>query len=473
LFRLFFAILLQSTSLSSDLARAFIAAEGVGMAQWIVCPSCNLRQSRRADGRCPRCRESVDRATTETVTAPPIVPGRDTPAATPLAPPPAAAAPPRPPTPRPVATFTPRPVQPRRQSAAAPLGSTDLDSTWLVRAVRTRAVRAFSTAVALLALGALFAAGQARYLRNFFGGPYAATAEDLAAIHDPDAAPHYFVHVEGTRAVELGLEVYEVRTQSGRETGRTLKARFYALQVGDRFLVVKAANASNLVVEGELRPVDGELESHLYSSADMRAVRNRFHPYFLDTQSFRSAGYWGLGLGSVFFAVFGFWAARAWKRVQGPANDALVERASAWGDPAVVSAEIEQERERPWLKVGGFEITERYVVKATFYGLTVLRLSDLLWAYKKVIKKSVNFVPVGKDYQAVLCCAGGTAEVQTKEDRVHEILQYAAARTPWALFGHTKELADAFAKDPAGFVAAVAERRRQFEAEQAQAATAS
>ena len=365
----------------------------------------------------------------------------------------------------------PRPVVARREPAAAAPGPTDLDSTWLVRAVRTRAVRAFSTAAALLALGAFFAAGQTRYFRNFFGGPYPATAEDLDAIHDPDAAPHYFVHVEGTRAVELGLEEYEVRTQSGRETGRTLKARFYALQVGDRFLVVKATDASNAVVEGELRPVYGELESHLYSSAEMRAVRNRFHPYFLDTHSFRSAGYWGLGLGSAFFAVLGFWAVRAWKRLREPAGDALVQRVSAWGDPAAVSAEIEHERERPWRKVGPFAITERYVVKSSFYGLEVLRLSDLLWAYKKVIKKSVNFVPVGKDYQAVLCCAGGTAEVQTKEDQVDEILHYAAARTPWAVFGHTKDLADAFAKDPAGFVAAVADRRREFEAERA-AATA-
>jgi hypothetical protein len=227
---------------------------------------------------------------------------------------------------------------------------------------------------------------------------------------------------------------------------------------------VKATDASNTVVEGELRPIYAELESHLYSTAEMQAVRNRFHPYFLDTHSFRSAGYWGLGLGSALLALMSAWAVRAWKRLRAPAAHPLVARVSEWGDPAALSAEIENEAARPWRTAGTFRIGDRYVVNASFYGLSVLRLSDLLWAYKKVIKKSVNFVPVGKDYQAVLCCAGGTAEVQAKEDVVDEVLHHAAARAPWAILGHTQEIADAFRKDPAGFVAAVADRRRQCEA---------
>jgi hypothetical protein len=451
------------------------------MADWIICPSCNLRHSRRADARCPRCRESVERATGEPVaTVPPIEPGRRV---TTPPPPPVATAENRPPASWAAGQSAPlRPVRPvprpasandrggwRGSPPASAPGPSGLDATWLVHACRTRAVRAFSTAVALLAIGLLLLVGQSRYFTNFFGGPYSATAQDLDAIHDPAAAPRYFVHVEGSRAIDLGLEEYEVRTEYGRETGRTLKGRFYALEVGDRFLVVKTAGGVDTVVEGELRPVYGELESHLFSSAEMRAVRQRFRPYFLDTGSFRAPGYWGLGLGSAFFALAGWWAARSWRRLRAPASDPLVQRVAAWGDPVAVSAEIAAERERPWRKAGHFEITEHYVVNASFYRLDVLRLGDLLWAYKKVIKKSVNFVPVGKDYQAVLACVGGTAEVQTKDAEVDEILHYAAARAPWAVFGHDKEIEQVFRKDPAGFVAAVADRRRQHEAGEAAA----
>jgi hypothetical protein len=56
-------------------------------------------------------------------------------------------------------------------------------------------------------------------------------------------------------------------------------------------------------------------------------------------------------------------------------------------------------------------------------------------------------------------------EIQTKDGDVDEILQHAAARAPWAIFGYTKELDDAFRKDAAGFADAVAQRHSQYDAE--------
>jgi hypothetical protein len=47
------------------------------MADWIVCPSCNLRHTRRANGGCPRCKLAVDRAQAAPSTAPPVSPGTE------------------------------------------------------------------------------------------------------------------------------------------------------------------------------------------------------------------------------------------------------------------------------------------------------------------------------------------------------------------------------------------------------------
>ncbi len=44
------------------------------MADWIVCPSCNLRHTRRANGQCPRCKLAVDHAQPEPSTTP-VAPG--------------------------------------------------------------------------------------------------------------------------------------------------------------------------------------------------------------------------------------------------------------------------------------------------------------------------------------------------------------------------------------------------------------
>jgi hypothetical protein len=330
-------------------------------------------------------------------------------------------------------------------------------------------MRQLGAFVGALALGLMFAMANARYLRNFVSGPYPLSSPDLDAISDVATAPRYFARVEGTRTVDTGVEEFEVEKNQGREVRRTRKAGYFALEVGSRFLIVKAVAEPGTTVEGELVPIAAELDQHLFATPEMRQVRVRFYPYCLDTASFRTPGYWGLGIGAALALLVGGGAWRARGRLSDPASHPLLQRTASWGDPASVSGEIESEQARPWRRCGAITITDRYVVKSSFFSLDVVRLADLLWAYKRVTKKSVNFVPVGKDYHAVLACVGGTVEVQGKDAEVDEILHYVASKTPWAVFGHSKELEDLFRKDPAGFVAGVGERRRQHEAAQASA----
>ncbi|HVO10093.1 MAG TPA: hypothetical protein VMX54_05000 [Vicinamibacteria bacterium] len=336
--------------------------------------------------------------------------------------------------------------------------------SWLLRACRTRAVRQLVTC-GLVAGGALLlAVANARYIRNFAGGPYATSEADLAAISDPEQAPRYFVQVAGTRTVDTGVELYEVREEHGRETGRTLKARYYALLAGSRYLIVKSAGEPPNRAEGSLQRIPPELDQHLFRTPKMQANRGRFYPYYLETDSFRTPGYWSIAVGLVALIVIALVSRSAWRKLGEPSSDPLVRRASTWGELAAVSAEIERELAQRWRRQGGTSITDHYLVNEAFYSLQVLRLDDLLWAYKKVIKKSVNLIPVGKDYVAVLNCKGGAVEIKAKDPEVDDILRYAAGRAPWAVFGHTKDVETLFRKDAAAFAAIVADRKRQHEA---------
>jgi len=341
--------------------------------------------------------------------------------------------------------------------------SGDGADTWLAGMCRTRASRRLWTCVVVAALGALFGLANLRYLRNFAGGPYALSADDLDAITDVNAAPRYFARVTGGRTMDTGVEQYEVETQSGREVRRTLKARYFALDTGSRLLVVKSAAEPTGTVEGALVPIPPELDQHLFSDAEMRALRGRFYPYYMDTSSFRSEGYWGVAIGAVGLLIVGWIGARARREMGDPESHPAIVRAASWGHPASVSAEVERENEQPWRRSGEVAVTEHYLVKSTFYTFDVLRLADLQWAYKRVTKKSVNFVPTGKDFHAILICAGGTVEVKGTDSEVDETLRFVAERVPWAVFGHSKEIEDLMKKDPAGFAAGVAERRRRHE----------
>jgi hypothetical protein len=87
----------------------------------------------------------------------------------------------------------------------------------------------------------------------------------------------------------------------------------------------------------------------------------------------------------------------------------------------------------------------------------------VLWAYKKITKHSVNFIPTGKTYEAIVSCYGGTATITGKEKHVDALLDYVRARAPWAIHGYSAEIATAFAKHQDEFVSAVEQRRQELQ----------
>jgi hypothetical protein len=132
-----------------------------------------------------------------------------------------------------------------------------------------------------------------------------------------------------------------------------------------------------------------------------------------------------------------------------------------WGDPLGVAVLAEREAENPRFKAGGWALGDTYLVQSTTFTFDVLRVRDLLWAYKKITKHSVNFIPTGRSYEAILTCYGGRAVVKAKEKVVDAILTFAHQRAPWAVIGYSDELAGLFNKQQAEFVAAVEQRRAE------------
>src|SRR5262249_8395936 len=146
---------------------------------------------------------------------------------------------------------------------------------------------------------------------------------------------------------------------------------------------------------------------------------------------------------------------------QEPSSHPAARRLAAWGDPILISADAEHEVRSPRLKSGGWRLTEKYLIRTTFFTFDLHRFDDLLWSYKKVTQHRVNFIPTGKTYQAAFVCQGGTALVSGSQKNVDALLAYAAERAPWALTGFTPELDQLFKKQNAQFRAAVDQRKRE------------
>ena len=206
-----------------------------------------------------------------------------------------------------------------------------------------------------------------------------------------------------------------------------------------------------------------DLEEQLFDTKEMRALRSQFYPFYLDSDSFRRPGYVVIAVGIVFLLLFAWQGLPAWRAWRDPERHPLAQRIAKWGDPMGVGLAAEHEFDNALLKAkAGWRLGNKYLIRSTFFTVNLLRFQDVLWGYKKVTKHSVNFIPTGKTYEAIVACYGGTATISGKEKKVHELLAFVQQRAPWAMYGWSAQLAAGFNKNRQEFARTVEQRRQEW-----------
>lgn len=330
-----------------------------------------------------------------------------------------------------------------------------MDNNWVLQKIRTACLHRLVAWGIALGCVVLFLAAEHRYIVNFFGGPFELGKTELDAISDVSAAPRYYARVTGSKAINTGIQQITVRKRAGVETSRSVSGQFYVLLVGDRLLVVKSSAGAQTTSEGELRAMHSELEGKFFGTPDMQAIKKRFYAFYVDDSSFRLPGY----IGAAVIVLFGFLLYRfgvpSLRHFLAPSSHPVARKLASWGDPGTIAAEAELESRTPRHKSGGWLVTGKYFIQSTFFTFDVLRMSDLLWAYKRVT--SSNLV---KKYNAVLVCSDAKIDIRGSEKNVDAILTSASERAPWAVFGFSTEIEEQFNKKQQDFRAAVEQRRR-------------
>ena len=345
--------------------------------------------------------------------------------------------------------------------------------TWLIRMCRRSAARQLQVWGLIVVAVIVVVALNWRYAMSFVEGPHSETAESLGKIANTASPPHDLVSIAGSQLGDTGIQETTTETENGVQTNRYVSAEYYAMLLGNRILIVKDSSKPPLTVEGTIQPIPPEVYSELFSdfkggeySPQAQKFKETLYPFYLTqetTSDFRTPGYIAIGVGLVLLLLLYKFARPAWTRLKDVSRHPVYKRVCAWGDPTVVSADIENEFDnRVRLKYAGTRLTEKYFIQNSWLGFNVLRIESLLWAYEKVTQRRVNFIPTGKTYEAVLVCNDGTATVQSSKKNVEEILSFAAQRVPWAVLGHTKQLQELFSKHAKEFRAAVEERRKDY-----------
>jgi hypothetical protein len=173
-----------------------------------------------------------------------------------------------------------------------------------------------------------------------------------------------------------------------------------------------------------------------------------------------------IGVGILLLA--GWNCVRAIRRSNEIQTTPIWRQVAIFGDVEQLAAQIEQDQLMGKTKFRNLVLTPGWVIRKSFFSTWVSPLADLAWAYKKVTKHYTNFIPTGKTYAAIIIGRHRQRiEVQLSQKKTDELLRVLAERVPWAIYGHSKEIADAWQKDANGFVAAVDSRQREVKSKAA------
>ena len=309
----------------------------------------------------------------------------------------------------------------------------------------------------VLAFVAVLLGANWNYMNNWFRGTAPTDPAQIAKLKSADELARNFVSFDVPEVFESGYQEVE-QDDSGKVT--SVKADFLVTWVGDRALVVKAKQGSKAKhLEGALVEVPGDVITGLRKELppERQAV---LLPFMLDTVDYRENGYWFLGLSLPLLAL-AVWNLAKWaQRTSDFTAHPIVK--SLGGQQAVIQygAQLDTEMSGGGEKFGASTLTASWVVAPYYFGTHLARIEDLVWVYKKITRHSVNFIPTGKTYEAVLWSRNGKmTSVSGKEAQVDKLLGTIANRVPWVAAGFSAQLDAAWKKDRAGFVAAIDQRR--------------
>lgn len=326
---------------------------------------------------------------------------------------------------------------------------------WAAAKARRAAWRTVAATAAALGIVLFVSAGQSRWVRNVFKGPFEISAAELSTIKGIWNSPVYFVRVTGTDPLDMGVVRWTVRTKNDVEVGRSVTAEYYSLVVGDKRLIVETAKFGSVrepAVIGALTAFPMDLRSRLEGELGRAALRRDYYPFYLKAGSIRGQVFWLIGAAALIVGAL-LWLVRPRLRIlASPDENPLMDKIRSWGSPPQVSSDLEREWRMPAdLKLRSWRITTSFLIRSGPFDFDVFRFEDILWAYGMVTRHWTYFIPVGITYKAHLVCSNGEAVVRGRRKAVEELLALAAERAPWAIFGFSPETRALYRKDPRAF----------------------
>ncbi|MGH9759239.1 MAG: DUF6709 family protein [Blastocatellia bacterium] len=336
---------------------------------------------------------------------------------------------------------------------------------------RSRAVQVASV-VALVAIAAAVVLNW-RYLYNFVLGPEPISAESLKTINSTDNLTRYYVSVQPDRVLSTGIQAVErtIDEDTNIVEKEEVVSDYLAISFDQKLLLLEApAGKIPQRFTGALVELPPDVKGQVLAKIMTKSpeAQGAFLPVMLDATDFRQPGYIGFAIGGILLilACWGLHQTQTWRA--NPERHPFMKQLARYGAPSELAGKIDAEVAAGTgvVPMGSVTLTPSFFLISNPWGAKALPLKDVVWAYKRVVKRSVNFVPIGKTYSAVLHDRlGKRIELRRfgGEQRTDHALISLRQTAPWVLVGFSQNLAHAWRSERQQMVAAVDDRRRQVE----------
>ena len=313
------------------------------------------------------------------------------------------------------------------------------------------------------------------YLYNVFCGPFMVDNNWLGSITEPNSEKKNFIKFTSEEVYDIDFHdvVEEYNKYTNKIKNTTIETDYLIVGIGKKLIIVKVPHGTRgTTFTGQIKELPYEVENYVtevmiregFSSSEITEI---IQPILIDADSgsFKTNGYVmvGVGLAFLFLVLWNF--SKFAKRNSDPYAHPIYKHLSEYGNSEDIAKSLENELEQCNVAtVGKMSITDNWVISKTEFSLWILRISDLVWIYKRVNSRRINFIPAGKEYSIVLNDnrKKSIPMIVRREAIADKFMEEIYKRAPWIVFGYNEEYSNLWNRNFTQFVEIVESRKSQL-----------
>jgi hypothetical protein len=301
-------------------------------------------------------------------------------------------------------------------------------------------------------------------LYNFFKGPQEINISQVPKMGDPDSIARYWVRARIDKG-RFEKRYYEI---GGNKRSTSY---YFVLDLPEGGLVIESGTSQpGDFIEGTLSHLTSEARDKAIPGLNRISLQPAILPVMISNTGVRY-GSWVFMVTCIPLALLAVWnISKAISRMGDPAKHPVCNVLRRFGPPEEIAVGIDAEYKAGAQATGNVQLTQSWLMRKRGFGLDLLYLGDVVWAYKKETKHRTNGVPTGTTYSSMIYDKNGKLlDLGLKKDQTEQLLQNIRKAVPWVVLGYDKQLANMWSKNRAAMLQSVEARKEAYLAAAAKA----